>query len=115
MKAAGYKGRLSGGRRKVEKDRMAVTGVSVKMREREKKEGDMRQEGDNRCRGAGAQKMSDRDEIREEMVKGVRKGGERVNLEDWLRRFKQAKRATMARRQGRESGERGFGTKAKKA
>ena len=36
MKAAGYKGRLSGGRRRVAKDKMAVTGGSMKMGERKK-------------------------------------------------------------------------------
>ena len=58
-------------------------------RERERK-GDMRQEGEDRCRGAGAQTWSSGDvsPTRESKGKGVHKGVEQVNLEDWLRRFK---------------------------
>ena len=93
-------GRMRGGKRQDDGD-------GWQYEDEREKEGDMQQEGDNRCRGARAQNSDreeireDRDEIREEMEKGVRKGGEQVNLEDRLRRFKQAKRATTARRQGR--------------
>ena len=65
---------------------------------RRQSEDDMQQDGDDRGRGAGVQKSDgdgtreDKDEKRGEMGKGVCKGGERVNLEDWLRRFKQRQR-----------------------
>ena len=54
-------------------------------------EGDMRQDGDDRGWATDVWK-SDEGEKRGEMGKGGDKGGERVNLEDCFRRFKQRQR-----------------------